>query len=104
IEALVIARGGAAERVVLWVARLDDDARGTPIAACTTCNLRHQREGVLRRAIVRKVQRQVSVDDPHARDGRKVKTSRHELGADQDVGTPLAELFPDVEVGVWPAS
>jgi hypothetical protein len=46
------------------------------------------------------MQRQVGVNHSDARDRRQVEATRHELRAQEDVGAPLAERLPDVEVRI----
>ena len=49
------------------------------------------------------MQRKIRVDDTDACDRRQVQPARHQLSADQDVRTTLAERLPNVEVRVRPA-
>ena len=56
IEALVVPDGRAPKAVVLGVACLDDDPRLPPVAPRPARGLHYQREGVLRRSIVREVE------------------------------------------------
>ena len=49
------------------------------------------------------MQRHVGVDDADARHRRQVEPARDELRTDEDVGAPLAERLPDVEIGIGSA-
>src|SRR4029077_9365096 len=77
-----------------------DHGRWAAVAARTSRDLHDEREGVLSRAIVREMERQVRIDDAHARHGGQVETACDELRADEDVGSALAERLPDLKVRV----
>src|SRR5882762_4111661 len=100
VETVVVPDRRAAQAVMLRVARLDDHSRLPAVAPRAPRHLHHEREGVFRRAVVRKMQRQVRVDHANARDRRQVQPPRHQLRANKDVRTPFAERFPDFEVRV----